>query len=120
MTRHNNDGQATVEFALLLPLFVASIVVMVGVLTVCMNQLALSDTARSAVRVAVTADDPPTAVQSLLRNSATSATVNEDSNGIITVEVRRPLRLAFFAMPTQWVQLRASASMMREPPIVLG
>jgi Flp pilus assembly protein TadG len=120
MKRHSNKGQATIEFALLLPVFLVTIFLMLGVLTVCMKQLALSDVARSAVRVAVTADDPPTAVESLLRNTSTSSTVSENQNGIIRVEVRQPIRLAFFALPTQVVQLRASASMMREPPIVLG
>lgn len=118
--RPSNNGQATVEFALMLPIFVASIVFMLGVLSICINQLALNDEARSAVRTASTADNPEEAVHAFLRSNPASFSVRETDNGIISVEIRQPIRMFFFSLPLGPLQLRASASMMREPPIVLG
>jgi Flp pilus assembly protein TadG len=117
---HSNSGQATVEFALVLPLFVACLVLIASVLSACLQVLALNDTARSAARVAITADSPEQAVDALSFGSRVSARVTTNANGIVTVTVAQPFRLWFLHVPIASLQLRASSSMMREPPIVLG
>jgi len=88
----------------------------VGVLSACLQVLALNDTARSAVRVAITADNPEQAVDAL----SFGARVTTNANGIVTVTVTQPFRLWFLHVPIASLQLHASSSMMREPPVVLG
>ena len=104
----------------MLPLFMFCVLLILAVLGACLNVLALNDTARSAVRVADTANEPQQAVQEMLQHSSTSASVYEDSNGIVTVSLSQPFKLWLVNVPIAFVQLRASASMMREPPVVLG
>ena len=120
MKRHSNNDQATIEFALVLPLFMFCVLLILAVLGACLNVLALNDTARSAVRVAVTANEPQQAVQEMLQHSSTSASVYEDSNGIVTVSLSQPFKLWLVNIPIALIRIRASASMMREPPVVLG
>ena len=93
---------------------------MAGVLSACLQVLALNDTARSAVRVAITADDPEQAVDAASFGSGVSVRVITKANGIVTVTMARPFRLWFLRIPIASLQLRASSSMMREPPVVLG
>ena len=104
----------------MLPLFVACLMLIVGVLSACLQVLALNDTARSAVRVAITADNPEQAINALSFGSRVSARVTTNINGIVTVTVAQPFRLWFLHVPIASLQLRASSSMMREPPVVLG
>lgn len=91
-----------------------------GILSACLRVLALNDTARAAVRVAATADNPQEAVDALTAQQRVEATVNEEPNGILTVNASAPFTLWFIAVPIGALRLHASASMMREPPIVLG
>ncbi len=120
MRPHSNRGQATVEFALVLPLFLFCVAFLFIVTQTCLSVLALNDTARSAVRAAVTADHPTEAVSTLLAESRITSEVNENENGIITVHLAEPFRVWFLSLPIHLIRLRASASMMREPPIVLS
>ena len=93
---------------------------MAGVLSACLQVLALNDTARTAVRVAVTADNPEQAVDAISLGSRVNAHVATNADGVITVTAFQPFRLWFLHIPIAQLQLRASASMMREPPVVLG
>ena len=120
MKHRSNSGQATIEFALVLPLFMFSVLLMFAVLSACLNVLALNDVARSAARVAITAHQPEDAVQAMLQQSTIDSSVIEQPNGIITVSVSRPFRFWLVDVPVAFVRMRASASMMREPPVVLG
>lgn len=116
-------GQATVEFALVTPLVVLCAMTLLGTVGLCLDIARLDDIARNAVRSAVTADDPSRAADAVARAFRVSAntTVN-DRTGIVTVTVRlvRPLPVPVIGRLVPRVSLRGSASMMREPPIVLG
>ena len=120
MKLRSNSGQSTIEFAHIMPIFIACIALIVGVLSACLQVLSLNDFARSAARVAVTADDAHQAVAAMARPSGVSTSVTEQTDGIITVTSSQPFRLWFLTLPIARLQLRASCSMMREPPVVLG
>ena len=93
---------------------------MAGVLSACLQVLALNDTARTAVRVAVTADNPEQAVDASTFGSHITTHVTTNANGVITVTASQPFRLWFLYVPIAQLHLRAWSSMMREPPVVLG
>lgn len=116
-------GQSTVEFALVAPLVVLCTMTLLGTVGLCLDATRLDDVARNAVRSAVTADDPSRAAEAVAREFrvAASTSVN-DRTGIVTVTVRlvRPLPIPVLGRLVPRVSLRGSASMMREPPIVLG
>lgn len=109
------------EFALVLPLFVACVAVLFAILSACLTSLSLHDTARNAARVAITADNIETALSEFLQQSSVKATFTENvSTGIISVTAQQPLQLWLLNVPIGIFTLQATSSMMREPPLVLG
>lgn len=119
--RHKNRGQATVEFALMAPLVVLCALLLLATLSVCLDTLRLNDIARSAVRSAITSDNPSdaaTAIADLSRVSATTTT--DDLTGLITVDVTMKKRFPLLGRWLPSLSLHGTATMMREPPLVLG
>ena len=114
-------GQATVEFALVMPLVVACVALLIGTTVTCLQYIALHDTARVAARVASTADNPTTAARHAVRNPNISVTVSEDlALGYLTVTTKRTGGLWWFGKFLPSGVLSQSVTMMREAPIVLG
>ena len=119
--RHKNRGQATVEFALMAPLVILSALLLLATLSVCLDSLRLNDTARNAVRSAITSDNPSDAASAVATLSQVSAvTTTDNSTGLITVEVSMKKRFPLLGRWLPSLSLRATATMMREPPLVLG
>ncbi len=120
-----NKGQSTVEFALILPLAVACMIFVFTAGLVVYEHLALADVSRSAVRAAITADDPAreaidfvSAVDSQIR---VRTTVNNESGLVrVSLERKRHFPVPFMSRTLPYFTIRASAVMMREPTTVIG
>ena len=118
---HKGRGQATVEFALMAPLVVLCALLLLATLSVCLDTLRLNDIARNAVRSAITSDNPSdaaTAIADLSHVSATTTT--DDLTGLITVDVTMKKRFPLLGRWLPSLSLHGTATMMREPPLVLG
>lgn len=107
--RHSNDrGQATVEFALILPLFVAVVVAIIDVTMIVRDQLLVDVLARDAARQAsqaTTADEARDVVDDTVSAAARSdaewrVDIDDDS-----VEVRVSLvpRASLLATSARWL-----------------
>ncbi len=120
MHRHRDSrAQSTVEFALVLPLFVGCIALLFGSTVVCLQFLALHDAARTAARAAVTSDDPASAARSAVGDTRVTLTVTEEGD-FITVTAERKTGVWWFTRLLPSPLLSQSVTMMREAPIVLG
>lgn len=118
---HKDRGQATVEFALIAPLVVLCALLLLATLSVCLDTLRLNDIARSAVRSAITSDNPSDAASAIADLSHVSAkTTADDLTGLITVDVTMKKRFPLLGRWLPSLSLHATATMMREPPVVLG
>lgn len=114
-------AQSTVEFALVLPLFVGCIAFLLGTTVLCLQYLALHDIARTAARAAVTADDPLSAARATVTDPSVDIAVSEDPNReLITVTAERTGGVWWFSRFLPSPLLAQSVTMMREAPIVLG
>lgn len=119
--RHKGRGQATVEFALMTPLVVLCALLLLATLSVCLDTLRLNDIARNAVRSAITSDNPSDAASAIADLSGVSATTTaDDSSGLVTVEVTMKKRFPLLGRWLPSLSLHGTATMMREPPLVLG
>jgi Flp pilus assembly protein TadG len=119
--RHKDRGQATVEFALMAPLVVLCALLLLATLSVCLDTLRLNDIARNAVRSAITSDNPSDAASAIADLSGVSATTTaDDSSGLVTVEVTMKKRFPLLGRWLPSLSLHGTATMMREPPLVLG
>jgi Flp pilus assembly protein TadG len=119
--RHKGRGQATVEFALMAPLVVLCALLLLATLSVCLDTLRLNDIARSAVRSAITSDNPADATTAIAVLSHVSAiTITDESTGLVTVNATMKKRFPLLGRWLPSLSLRGTATMMREPPLVLG
>ena len=118
---HKDRGQATVEFALMAPLVVLCALLLLATLSVCLDTLRLNDIARSAVRSAITSDNPSDAATAIAVLSHVSAiTITDESTGLVTVNATMKKRFPLLGRWLPSLSLRGTATMMREPPLVLG
>jgi Flp pilus assembly protein TadG len=119
--RRDNRGQATVEFALMAPLVVLCALLLLATLSVCLDTLRLSDVARNAVRSAITSDNPTEAATAIAELSHVSAkTTTDDLTGLVTVDATMKKRFPLLGRWLPSLSLHGTATMMREPPLVLG
>jgi len=119
--RRDNRGQATVEFALMAPLVVLCALLLLATLSVCLDTLRLSDIARNAVRSAITSDNPTEAATAIAELSHVSAkTTTDDLTGLVTVDATMKKRFPLLGRWLPSLSLHGTATMMREPPLVLG
>jgi len=117
----DNRGQATVEFALMAPLVVLCALLLLATLSVCLDTLRLNDIARSAVRSAITSDDPADAATAIGDLShVTARTSTDESTGLVTVEITMKKQFPLLGRWLPSLSLHETATMMREPPLVLG
>jgi hypothetical protein len=118
---HKGRGQATVEFALMAPLVVLCALLLLATLSVCLDTLRLNDIARSAVRSAITSDNPSEAATAVAGLSQVSAiTISDESTGLVTVHATMKKRFPLLGRWLPSLSLHGTATMMREPPLVLG
>lgn len=120
---HKDDsGQATVEFALLLPLLVACIGVLIATTALALSSLRLADTARTAARIASTSNDPQTAVNSYIaKTGVDSRVVLDDQRQFLTVYVSQRIRLPLIGVPIPVVKISSHITVMYEGvPTLLG
>jgi Flp pilus assembly protein TadG len=121
-TPHRRDnGQATVEFALMAPLVVLCVLLLLATLSVCLDTLRLNDIARSAVRSAITSDNPSEAARAIaVLSHVSTVTTTDELTGLVTVNASSQKRFPLLGRWLPSLSLHAAATMMREPPLVLG
>ena len=124
-SRRHQRGQSTIEFALIFPLAVACMIFVLAAGIIVYDHLALSDLSRSAVRAAITSDDPAAAAKQLVNLVDDGVRVHTSVNNetglvLVKLERRRALPLPFAAQILPRFTVRASAVMMSEPPLVIG
>lgn len=116
-------GQATVEFALVLPLFVLLIVALIDVTVILRDQLLADTLARDAARIASTAttreDAMKTVGETLAHTDRTDARWRMQwTDGLVTVDVTLEPRMSMSGATLQWLGVRqrvhASASFVTE------
>jgi Flp pilus assembly protein TadG len=91
--RRHDDGQSTVEFALVLPVMVLLLVAMIDIAALASDQLRADGLARDAARVASTArgvDEARDTVADVVGSSTARVTSFDSAihDGVITVRVR--------------------------------
>lgn len=120
--QHKDDhGQATVEFALLLPLFIACIGVIIAAITLGLASLRLADTARLAARVASTSENPHQDVDALLGQRGITHVVTVDSTQqFLTVRLSQRIRIPLVGLPIPHAVLTAQSTVLREVAPILG
>jgi Flp pilus assembly protein TadG len=118
--RSSDAGQATVEFALVMPLVVALVGCIIGVTVLCLDALALNDTARTTARIASVSVDPVSTAQDYVTSRHNGITVRAATDGsVVTVRVQRRVafRLPVIGRIRINTPLVASSTMAIEPPI---
>lgn len=123
MTRHRDvdRGQATVEFALCLPLVLIVMLTMAQLVIIGLQKVRLVHTTREAARSAAIAGDPATsaarAVESLGARDVEVVTSTDE--GWVTVRVRQTFRTDI-PVVGPWlpdIELEEEVTMLREPPL---
>ncbi|CAB4610700.1 unannotated protein [freshwater metagenome] len=119
---HRADaGQATVEFALLLPLFVSCVAVLVASIAVGLASLRLADTARVVARAASTSDNPSETVKTLLTHQQITHSESFDAtNNFLTVSLRQRIRIPLIGIPIPALTLSAESTVILEGLPVLA
>ena len=117
----DDDGQATVELALALPLLCLMLLGMVQVAVISRGQLAMQLAAHEAVRAAAVSADPETAANSAaniavsLRPLTVEVTA-DDTTITVTVSYVDHTEVSIVGALLSDVTVRASATMAFEPP----
>jgi len=116
-------GQATVEFALVLPLVLALLACIVGVTVLCLDALALNDLARTSARLAAVSADPERTAEEYIASGHTATVAHATTDGTtVTVRVQRrvTLRLPLVGAIRVGIPLAASSTMVIEPPTAVA
>jgi Flp pilus assembly protein TadG len=115
----NEKGQATIEFALALPLLVVFVMLIAQFAIVARQQLALWEVARNAARYASVSTDPQLAAEEIATQNgfAPSAVVATNSDGITQVSMtyKENTSLPLLGPFIPSLTLRAHVSMLTEP-----
>lgn len=117
-----NHGQATVEFALLLPIAIGCLLLVVQVLIVVLGHITLHHEARVAVRAAAVAPDPVVAARTALeqRDAQTSSRLDvQVTEQMVTVRLSRTVPIAIPFLGGLWpdITMTANLTMALEPPL---
>jgi hypothetical protein len=113
--RKVDAGQATVEFALLLPLFIACIAVLLATTALSLSSLRLADTARTAARVASTSNDPQDAVRTFTTETGVDSRVTlDDQRQFLTVHLAQKIRLPLIGLPIPVVRITSHSTVLYE------
>lgn len=115
----NEKGQATIEFALALPLLVVFVMLIAQFAVVARQQLALWEVARNAARYASVSPDPQLAAQEIAVQNGfpASAVVATNSDGITQVSMtfKENISLPLLGPFIPSLTLRAHVAMLTEP-----
>gem|GEM_PF-2495618 len=110
------------EFALITPLVVLCALVLLETLSLCLSVLSLNDTARNAVRSAITAQDPASAATAVAQMArVTAETEIDEVTGFVTVTVHSRHKISTIAL-LRWLpsmSISAQSTMVREAPLIL-
>ena len=114
-------GQATVEFALALPLVALVVLGILQVVVVARDQLAVDVAAHDAARAAAVAGAPAVAAQRAAERATTLrplrvSTRTSGSTVTVTVSYRNPTDVAIVGAAMGDIEVRASVTMARDPP----
>ena len=120
--RSRDQGQATVEFALLLPLAIACLLLVVQTLVVVLAQITVHHEARLAVRAAAIAADPATAAHRAVKenNPQSPSRIDIDADEqVVTVRIIRqiPIVIPIIGSLGPGIEVRAQLTMALEPPL---
>ena len=111
----DDAGQATVEFALLLPLYVACIALLISSTAIGLTSVRLADTARTAARVASTAENPRSAVDSYISGPGINDDVSfDESQTFLTVHLTKKIRIPIVGLALPIVKLTAQSTVLYE------
>ena len=103
-----------------MPLVVALVACIIGVTVLCLDALALNDTARTTARMASVSADPVSTANDFVSDRHPGLAVRVTADGAtITVRVQRRVRFSvpFIGVIRITVPLAASSTMAVEPPI---
>lgn len=117
-----DDGQSTVEFALILPLLVICLGLVVQVLVVVSAQLDLENDTRLAARMASMSAEPDVAARSNFDRADASGPTRVDvdvTDRTVTVTLSRSIDLIvpFLDRLLPPIELKSALTMALEPPI---
>jgi Flp pilus assembly protein TadG len=109
-----------VEFALISPLVVLCLYLVVGTTASCLEVLRLHDIARDAARTAATSGSPIATAQEFAQShSATSTVAISPDQQFVSVTVHKTFQPTSIKAWLSPLPLRATVTMMLEPPMVL-
>lgn len=116
----DESGQATVEFALVLPLALVCLALVIQTLVIVAAQITVLNDTRLAARAASMSPEPTVAATTTLRGDRQRTAIDvEVTELLVTVTLRREVRimvpLVRRFMPS--VDVRSSLTMALEPPI---
>lgn len=114
-------GQATVEFALALPLVAVLVLGIVQLVVVARDQLAVELAAREGARAAAVAAAPTSAATAAAERAVDLAPIEvsvSESDGLVTVTVRHrsATDVPLIGLAIGDVEVAATVTMRREPP----
>ena len=117
----NDNGQATVELALALPLLCLMLLGMVQVAVIGRGQLSVQLAAHDAVRAAAVSADPATAASTAALNAISLRPLNvevatDDTTITVTVSYIDHTDISMVGALLSDVTVQASATMALEPP----
>lgn len=115
---HRRDhGQATVEFALILPLIVGVIALIVQITIISVSRLEVVDETRHVARIASLAEDPRAAASSSLPIGSASLVhvVYDESSVTVTVSRRVDTDVPIIGRFIPTVEVQSRLVMTREP-----
>ena len=118
--RKVDTGQATIEFALLLPLFALCLGLLITAIGIGLASIRLADTARLAARAASTAVNPGAVVDSIVQSADISHTeLTDSSQQFLTVALSQHLRLPLLGIPLPGYTLTAQSTVLIEAVPIL-
>lgn len=128
-TKRDDEGQATVEFALVLPFVVISLLLLMQVLIIVLAHVQVANAARNGVRAAAVSAQPSQTAESVVLRSIAGATDGETRSDIsvqtttdsrwVTVTVTQQLvtDLPIIGRFISDLDIRSHFSMLLEPPL---
>lgn len=111
----SDAGQATIEFALLLPLFAFCLTVLCSAVGIGLTSIRLTDTARLAARSASTSDNPTDVVESIVGPSGIHHFESIDTTQhFLTVQLTKNIQIPLLGISIPKVTVSAQSTVLIE------